>query len=116
MNNYTTYNLVLAALILPASYWLAEERNRRKDLLVSARVASLLALLGYPWDFFAIQLKVWRYPINPGPRIHDVPINDLVFMWLCSHLASSVLIAIDRRESRCQGHSERKHARQEHAG
>ncbi len=111
MNNYTAYNLVLAALILPASYWLAGERNRLHDLLVSARIATLLMLLGYPWDFFAIQLKVWRYPINPGARLHDVPINDLLFMWLCSHLASSVLIAIDRRESGCQGHSEGKRAR-----
>jgi hypothetical protein len=85
------------------------------DFLLSARVGTLLMLLGYPWDFFAIHLNVWRYTIDPGLRLFDVPINDLVFMWLCSHLASSVLVAIDRRETFSRRHSESKYASEKHA-
>lgn len=116
MNNYALYNAALAALILPLSFFLANAKDRWRDIQRSARIAVLMTLIAYPWDFFAIQLNVWRYPADPGPTVYGVPVNDLVFMWLCTLLTSSVLIAIDRRENRSGRHSESKHAGKEHAG
>jgi lycopene cyclase domain-containing protein len=116
MSAYTVYNLSIAAFIVPASYWLADARSKRRTLALASRIAFLLTLLAYPWDFFAIHLQVWRYPVDPGPRIHDVPLNDLVFMWLCTYLACTLLIAIGKWESSRQGHSKREHASEERAG
>jgi lycopene cyclase domain-containing protein len=99
MTAYTTYNLALATLVLPISYGLTLFGNQRRDLLVSARVALLVTLLGYPWDFFAIHSGVWTYPKYPGIRVYDVPLNDLIFMWLCSHFTCALLIAVRRRYS-----------------
>jgi lycopene cyclase domain-containing protein len=110
MTHYTAYNLAFAALTAPISYWLVGPHDRRHKLLLSARISSLLTVLYYPWDFFEIRLGVWRYPNHPGLRIHDVPLNDLVFIWLCSFLTCVVLIAIDRRRHRSHGHSQRKEA------
>jgi len=99
MTPYTAYNLVLATFVLLISYCLSLLGNQRKDFLVSARVALLVTLVGYPWDFFAIHAGVWTYPNDPGTRIYDVPLNDLVFMWLCSHFTCFLLIAVRRRYS-----------------
>gem|GEM_PF-5905109 len=98
MTHYTAYNLVLAALILPISFWLAGLRDRRHNLLLSARIAFLVTLIGFPWDFFAIHVGVWRYPGDPGVRIYGVPLNDLIFMWLCTHLACSFLVYVNGRQ------------------
>src|SRR2546421_3014095 len=110
MKPYTAYILSLAAFVLPVSYKLAGSRNRQRNLLLSARIAFLVTLIGYPWDFFAIHAGVWKYPNDPGLRIYDVPLNDLFFMWLGTHLACSFLIAIEGRKPRSQGHTERKDA------
>ena len=116
MSVYTTYNLALAAVVLPTSYCLAGPRSRGRTLSMSARIAFLLTLLAYPWDFFAIHLRVWRYPVHPGLRIYDVPLNDLVFMWLCTYLACSLLVAIARWETRRKRHSECEDTGEESAG
>lgn len=98
MNTYAIFNFFLAAFVLPVSYFLTDKQCRWKDLRLSARVAVLLTLIAYPWDFFAINMQVWRHPVDPGPTLYGVPINDLIFIWICTHLTSTVLIAIDRRE------------------
>lgn len=113
MTPYTIYNLAFAAAALPASWALAG--GRMNSFLLSARVGLLLMLLGYPWDFFAIHSNVWRYVVDPGPRLFDVPINDLAFMWLCSHLCSSVLVAVDRWETLGRRHAKGEYASQKHA-
>ena len=110
MSTYTVYNFALAALVLPLSCWLLGPRNLRRSVLRCARIALLMTLLGYPWDFFAINMGVWRYPRLPGYSIHGVPLNDLLFMWLCTHLACSVLTAARRWESGRERHSESKYA------
>lgn len=110
MTPYSLYNLVLAALILPISYLLAGHVSRRRNLTLSARIALLVTLIAYPWDFFAIRAGIWRYPNHPGLRIYDVPLNDLIFIWLCTHLACSFLIAFSRRESNSHRHSKGKDA------
>ena len=118
MTPYTAYNLVLAAFTLPISYWLVGASKRRGNLLLSARIALLLTVIYYPWDFFAIRLGVWRYPNHPGLRIYEVPLNDLIFIWLCSFLACNVLIAVDRWRARSQGqrYPEREEAGGQNAG
>lgn len=111
MNLYAAYNIGLAAIVLPVSYWLvAARRIRHTDLLLAARVALLVTLISYPWDFFAIRLGVWRYPNHPGPTIYDVPINDLVFIWLCTYFTSVVLRYLDGRQASRERHSKRENA------
>lgn len=100
MRLYYLYNLAFAAFTLPVSYWLAGSEDRRRHLLLSARIALLLTVIYYPWDFFAIRLGVWTYPLDPGLRIYEVPLNDLIFIWLCSFLTCCVLTAVDRWRSR----------------
>jgi lycopene cyclase domain-containing protein len=99
MIGYTTYNLVLALLILPAMVWLAGRQRQWRDLRISTRISFMMAALAYPWDFFAIHLNIWAYPKDPGPKLYDVPVNDLVFIWMCTQLASGVLLAIVRRQA-----------------
>lgn len=110
MTPYTAYNLAFAVFTFTISYWLVGPNNRRRKLLLSARISLLLTVLYYPWDFFAIRLGVWRYPNHPGLRIYEVPLNDLIFIWLCSYLTCVVLIAVNRRRSYRYGHSQHKKA------
>jgi lycopene cyclase domain-containing protein len=112
---YTAYNLVLAGISLPVSFWLAGAPSRWQTVSRSARIATLLTMLAFPWDFFAIHLNVWRYPLDPGVRIHGVPLNDLIFMWLCTNLACSVIMALDRREPLRQRNSKREYTREQYA-
>ena len=99
MNNYFLYNMALAAIIFPFSYFVAGAERRMRDIRTAARIAVLITLIAYPWDFFAIRLNVWRYPVDPGATIYGVPTNDLIFMWLCTFLTSSILIALRRRKN-----------------
>lgn len=99
MPRYYIYNLIFSVIVIPFCYWLVGPELRRRQLALSARVAGLLTVLYYPWDFFAIRLGVWTYPTNPGFRIYGVPGNDLVFIWLCSFLTCCVLVGGKRRFS-----------------
>jgi lycopene cyclase domain-containing protein len=105
MTTYTAYNLILAALILPFSYWLAGRADRRRNLLLSARIALILTVLIYPWDFFAIRLGSWTYPDFDGLKIYGVPLDDSLFIWLCSYLSCVVLIRFDNRRAPDHGNS-----------
>lgn len=99
MTGYTIYNAVLVVLILPPVFWLAARQARWRDLRISTRISFLMAVIAYPWDYFAIHHNVWAYPNNPGFKLYDVPLNDLIFIWICTQLASSVLLAIVRRKA-----------------
>jgi lycopene cyclase domain-containing protein len=116
MSAYAGYNLALAAFVFPASYLLAGGQSRRHMLTLASRIAFLLTLLAYPWDFFAIRYRIWRYPVDPGLRIYEVPVNDLIFMWLCTFLACSLLVALRRWESSRQRNSKGEGASKERAG
>lgn len=114
MTAYTAYNLVLAALVLPLSYRLLGSRDRRRLVLRCARIGLLMTLIGYPWDFFAIKMGAWRY-LQPGYTIHAVPVNDLLFMWICTQLTCGALIAARRWQSSSEGYAKRKNASQHDA-
>jgi hypothetical protein len=116
MTVYSIYNLVLAGLILPATYCIAGREDRWRTLSVAAKVGVLLTLIAYPWDFFAIQFNAWRYVNDPGPLVYGVPFNDLIFMWLCTYLACTALIAVDRWERRHGRHAKCEHAGEKHTG
>lgn len=115
MTKYTWYNLILTAFTLPVSYWLAGANNRRHRILVAARIGLLITVLLYPWDFFAIRLGAWTYPDFTGLRVYGVPLNDSLFIWLCSYLSCLVLIRVDRRNSNDHAYSERKRASNQNA-
>lgn len=111
MNVYVAYNCGLALLVVPFVIWFSGRRLER--VLQAARIALLITVLAYPWDFFAIHLNVWTYPRDPGPRLHTVPLNDLVFMWLCSLLACSLIITLTDGNDGSQRNSECENAREE---
>ena len=98
------------------SFWLLGKSNRLQVFFACVRVAVLITLIGYPWDFFAIRLGVWDYPNDPGSRLYGVPLNDLWFMLWSTHFASCLLIASRRRYSRNDGHPKREDTSQDNAG
>ena len=115
MTTYSIYNCVVGVILIAGSLWLnSEDRWRRAAL--AARVGLVVAAFGYPWDFFAIHLKSWRYPIDPGTLIHGVPVNDLVLMWICTYFTSALMIWAEARYGRREGHAEGKYKGQHNAG
>lgn len=109
MTDYAVYNLGLAAVLVPISLIMLKRGRFWFELGRAVRVGLTITLIGFPWDFFAIRQGVWNYPKSPGLIVHGVPVNDLVFMWLCSYFAASVLIW-SRLAAGSKGHPERKHA------
>lgn len=107
MTMYTFYILGFAAFTLPVSYWIAGRTGRKRNLLISARIALLLTVLLYPWDFFAIRLGAWTYPNFKGLTVFSVPLNDSFFIWLCTYFACVVLIRVDRRKTRNDAYTQR---------
>jgi lycopene cyclase domain-containing protein len=112
MKAYTIFNLILSAIILPLGYGLAGKQSRYHTLSVASRISFKMALIAYPWDFFAIRYRVWRYPVDPGLKIYEVPLNDLLFIWICTYLACTLLSAIGRWESARQRHPEGERTRE----
>lgn len=110
---YSIFNLCFAFLVLPSCWLLTQWGDRRRQLLFAARIALLVTLLAYPWDYFAIHLGAWSYPVDPGSVVNRVPINDLIFMILCTLLTSCALLAARRWEDHGDRHSERKDTRKE---
>jgi lycopene cyclase domain-containing protein len=106
MKAYTIFNFVLSLIILPLGYWLAGKQSRRHILAVASRISLKMTLIAYPWDFFAIRYRIWRYPVDPGLQLYEVPLNDLLFIWICTYLACTLLSATARWESARQRHSE----------
>jgi len=115
MNLYTAYNLGLALFAFLALCLLRVFTKQWGDLLLAMRVAFMVTLISYPWDFFAIHMGAWQYPVHPGFKIHDVPVNDLIFIWLCSVLTSSFLIAVRRGKSLSQRYAESKDTAEQYA-
>jgi lycopene cyclase domain-containing protein len=113
LNRYAAYNALLAVTVLLASViWF--RRNGIAGTRRAAKVALAVMLIGLPWDYFAIKQGIWRYPVEPGPLLHGVPVNDLVFIWLCSYLASTVLIWLGM-SSGSESHAHREYTREQDA-
>ena len=85
MNNYLIYNFCLLLLLI---ILLAIFGCSKSEFIKFNKVSTILVLIGFPWDYFAIHLGVWEYPQNPGIRFYHVPINDLIFIYVSSMIAS----------------------------
>lgn len=115
MAMYTWYILAFAAFTLPVSYWLAGRKERRRTQLLAARIALLITVLFYPWDFFAIRLGAWTHPNFTGWTVYGVPLNDSFFIWLFSFLTCVVLIRVDRGKPRRHAEPQRQGANDQNA-
>lgn len=115
MSIYLAYNAALAVVVLPACHFLLPPRTRRAHALVAGRVAVLLTLVAYPWDFFAIQLGTWTYPRDPGPRLYGVPFNDLIFIWLCTYMTCCALLRLRASYPFRDRHTKSEHTDEENA-
>lgn len=103
---YTAFNISLACTFACLIFSLLFFFKIRGDNILAARVATMVTLLSYPWDFFAIFTGAWDYPNDPGPRIYGVPANDMIFIWLCSFFTGYILTAVDQRKKGGKRHSE----------
>lgn len=109
MSDYTLFNVGLGVCVaISSSYLLRQGRFH----LLAARIGLLLVLIAYPWDFFAIKLSVWTYSA-PGPRLFSVPLNDLIFIFLCTYLTVTVLLyfrprGLSKSHSRTQAEDARE--------
>ena len=113
MATYTLFNIVLASMLLPVSWLMLPTSARRTGFRVTTRSATLITLMAYPWDFFAVQQGVWRYPEDPGLTLYDVPLNDSALIWVCTYFSCSVFYAIARRGQHSgERHPEDKNAHQ----
>jgi lycopene cyclase domain-containing protein len=99
MSTYTILNIVLALVVIPVSTRLTIGLGSWRIRLLAVRISTLMMCIVYPWDFVAIHLKLWTYGNSIGPRLFEVPLNDLLLTWLCSYLTTSVLLVVERSES-----------------
>jgi len=112
MANFTLLNLILALVIIPTSLFAIPVSVRSAGSRVAIRNATLVTLMAYPWDFFAVQQGVWRYPEDPGFLLYGVPLNDSALIWVCTFLSASVFYAISRRQNHSHRHTESEDANQ----
>lgn len=87
MNNYVFFNIVFAAIVVASLPLFIRSAARLRIVLQTATYVTVLA---FPWDHFAITLGAWTYS-NPGLRLFDVPINDLIFIFVGSLFSAAVL-------------------------
>jgi hypothetical protein len=93
--SYLLFNCIYALIVVVILGLAVRSLDVLRLLL---RVASALTLISYPWDFFAIHFKAWRHP-NPNPAIFTVPVNDLVFIFLCTLVSGTVFRYLADRRS-----------------
>lgn len=105
MTSYGLFNVVLALAAFSAAAVLFPQ-PKLQHARTAGRVALLITIFAYPWDFFAVRLGVWLYPVEPGVMLYGVPVNDLVFMWLCSYFGASFLMWSDRRRTGSESNAE----------
>lgn len=90
MTTYGWFNIVFACVCSIASAFFL--RRRRQAWHRAIRTAAFVTLLAYPWDYFAGSLGAWTYE-NPGVRLFNVPLNDLVFIFFATVLTTAVLVS-----------------------
>lgn len=90
------YSLFNAALSLPILTSVAFLLRTRREFAKALRVALGIAIISYPWIYFLISLGAWDYS-QPGPRLFRVPINDLIFTFLCTLLSGSLFVRLGSR-------------------
>lgn len=105
---YLLFNCIYAVVISAALGSVVRLRGRLRLIL---RVATALTLISYPWDFFAIHFKAWHHP-DPNPSIFTVPVNDLIFIFLCTLVSGATFVYLaDRRSANPNGKADAEHRR-----
>jgi|ERR1043165_453514 lycopene cyclase domain-containing protein len=94
MGRYTALTVGLSLAV--AACLLALVRSRRQ-LVVILRTATVVTLLSYPWDFFAIHWHAWAYG-EEVPKILGVPVFDLIFIFVCTVLTASLFSRGERAD------------------
>lgn len=104
---YLVFNSTLGTLVFLACYCLTPGKAK---LSIAFRAAGIVTLISYPWVFFAIHFKAWTYN-EPGPAIFAVPINDLIFIFLCTVFSVSLFLRLDRsKRAQTKGKPNAKHS------
>ncbi len=88
MNRYIVFNVGMLLITILMSIFFVKSK---KQFIICLKVSIIITVIGLPWDFFAIAHGVWTYPEHPGVRLLGVPINDLVFIFLCSFISCSII-------------------------
>ena len=100
MIEYTIFNLVFTLTVIIFYFF---TKNSLKKIKISLKISIIILLFSYPWDFFAVKLGAWIYPLNPGLKFFEVPVNDIWFIFLCSMVTTAILypnnISIKRRNN-----------------
>lgn len=90
MTNYTVFNFVWFAISVSVVWLLMRDRRRMGRIM---RMATVVVLLSFPWDYLAVTTRTWDYGA-PGPRLFGVPLNDMLFIFSCSAFAGSLLLSL----------------------
>jgi hypothetical protein len=96
MEGYTIFNLALTlfAVLIFATF----SAPKRQAKLIF-RVGFIITCITFPWDFLAIHLSAWDYPVDPGQRIVSVPVNDLYLAFIVTVITTSILCMVPLRGS-----------------
>lgn len=109
MTIYSQFNVAFGLAVGLALLVLVQSREQ---LYLILRVSAFVTLLAFPWDFLAIQFRAWDYT-DPGLRLFGVPVNDVIFMFLCSLLTTGTLTSsFSPRRGRHHRRSEANHQAQ----
>jgi lycopene cyclase domain-containing protein len=87
MNTYAEFHVVFA-IIVGLSLRLLIRSSAQ--LWVILQTAAYVTVIAFPWDHFAIAHGAWTYP-DPGLRLFDVPLNDMVFIFIGSAFSGAIL-------------------------
>ena len=106
MTNYALLNLIL---VFVSVIVLVLCRNSFFQIIRNAKLALFLVLISFPWDYFAIKLQLWIHPEYPGYKIFEVPINEMIFVFLCTFITFSIFSAVFYKpQKRSKGDTEAK--------
>lgn len=83
---YQSLNLIMALIAL-----LATRYAGAKNAVRALKLAVVVPVLAYPWDFFGIQMSAWRYGTNLH-TLFGVPLHDILLTALLVHTTACVLL------------------------
>lgn len=83
---YETLNLTMAAMAL-----LATRYAGARDAVRALKLAVVVTILAYPWDFFGIQMGAWSYGADLQ-TLFGVPWQDILLTALLVHITACVLL------------------------
>ena len=91
--------LTLFVWIPLALMWLVEWRYLWRFRRVFLKFIGWALLFSVPWDFWAIQSKIWLFPpdTNVGVWIGGLPLEEYLFIIFVTLLVSTATIVVRKR-------------------